>query len=92
MADFDIVHELVEVPRTSGGRVRKVFYPADGHNCAIVYIEANANGAAILAKLAEIEALSTDYKKYQWQAEALSGDYRPSVDVRVTVRDNVPLP
>ena len=93
MADFNIQYKTREVPYTDGDRVRRQFYPAAGNNCAIVYIEASAgSGAAILAKLAEIEVLAEDYRKLQWQATALDATVRPAVDVRAIVMNNAPLP
>ena len=88
MADFDITREVVQRTVVAGNRTDASFSPAAGHNVAIVYIEAGSNGAAILAKLAEIEALSDAYGKKIWLAEALS-EKNPRVDIRVIVHDDI---
>ena len=90
MADFNIVYEAVQGERVRGSRISKTFYPLEGNNCGIIFVNTGSEGAAILALLNEIEALADEFKKLTWVAAAEAG-FRPSVNVRVTVDDRASL-
>lgn len=91
MTDFNPQKTIEQIERWTGQRVRKTFYPPGGSKVTAVYIQATVNAAAINAKLADIEALADEYKGLTWTPSAID-DCRPSVDVRVTVRTDVPIP
>lgn len=90
MTDFNPQKTIEQIERWTGQRVRKTFYPTEGSKVAVVYIEASVQAPTISAKLAEIKALSDEFKQLVWTPTA-EVDCRPSVDVRVTVKTDVPV-
>ena len=88
-ADFDPQKTTQQVDVWTGQRVRNTFYPAVGNAVAVVYIDASSNKAAINALLAQIEPLADTFVKKVWIPDA-EVDCKASVDVRVTVRTDVP--
>ena len=88
MTDFNIQKEVSQVTKISGNRVDASFSPTAGSHVAVAYIEAGVNRVAILAKLAEIEALSDNYGQKIWPVTA-QPEKTASVQVRVIVNDNV---
>ena len=85
--DFDPQKTTIQVDQWEKNRKRKTFFPAVGNKIVVAYIE--GDNPAILAKLAEIEALSDTFKKFMWTPSA-EPDCHASVDVRVIARTDVP--
>ena len=85
--DFDIQRNNIQVEQVTGNTVYASFDPAVDSNIAVVYIEASSNGAAIVQKLQEIQALADNFSKKVWTAKALA-NRNPHVTVRVVVQDD----
>ena len=85
---LNITRETITFEKISNNRADYSFKPAVGSNVGVVYIEpAPGQGGAILAKLAEIEALCVGYGKEIWLASSYDGGL-PQIDIRVIVQDN----
>lgn len=89
--DFNPTEQTVEITQWPGATVRGTFHPVVGSKIAVVYIEATpANAAAINAKLAEVEALSTRFTKKVWSPWA-KADCRPAMHIRATAQVDAPV-
>lgn len=87
--DFEIIREPVQVTRISGNRTDLITKPAAGNLVIIASFDVPAkNKAAMEAKLAEIQALASNYSEKKWVVEA-QVNCDPQVNVRVIVRDDV---
>jgi len=90
----DFNPQLIERPlsyRMTGGQAGGVFHPAVGSKIAVVYIECTTgNAAAVNAKLAEVDALATQFVKKTWTPAALDG-CMAEVEVQASARHNVPV-
>ena len=88
--DFD----LTRIPRDASFRIADPVKhmrvtPTVGNHAVVIVLEgAPGNGAAILAKMAELEALSETYVDKQWPVTAQDGK-QPQLEVRAIVRDNI---
>jgi len=89
--DFNPQKTIETIEVWTGQRLRKVFSPAVGSRIAVVYIEASDNISQINALLSQLEPLGDEFNKVLWTTSA-EPDCEPSVDVRVTVRTDVPVP
>jgi len=88
--DFNPQKTVREIEQWTGQRLRKVFSPAVGNRIAVVYIEASDNISQINALLSQIDGVADVFNKVLWTTSA-EPDCEPSVDVRVTVRTDVPV-